>query len=99
VVVRIWQYEVVAGREDEFVRVYASDGPWAQLFARSEGFLGTELFQSLTRPGTFVTVDRFTSADDFGWVLEQHSASYSELDRAAEALTLNEQEIATADRP
>ena len=97
--VRIWQYEVVAGREDEFARVYAGDGPWARLFARSEGFLGTELFQSLTTPGRFVTVDRFTSADDFRWVLEQHGASYAELDRAAAALTLNEEEIATANQP
>jgi heme-degrading monooxygenase HmoA len=99
VFVRIWQYEVVTGREDEFARVYAGDAPWAQLFARSGGFLGTELFRSLTRPGTFVTVDRFTSADDFRWLLDQHGASYAELDRAAAPLTLNEQEIATADQP
>jgi heme-degrading monooxygenase HmoA len=97
--VRVWEYEVVAGREDEFARVYASDGPWARLFARSEGFLGTELFKSVTTAGTFVTVDRFTTADAFRWVLEQHRSSYAELDRAAAALTHSEQEIATTDQP
>ena len=96
---RVWQYEVVEGREAEFERVYAGDGAWARLFARSEGFLGTELFRSLSEPRGYLTVDRFTSADAFRRLLEQYAASYAELDRQAEALTLSEQEIATGIQP
>ena len=92
---RVWQYEVVAGREAEFERVYAGDGAWARLFAHSEGFLGTELFRSLGRPRGYLTVDRFTSEDAFRRLLEQQAGSYAELDRQSEVLTQSEQEIAT----
>jgi heme-degrading monooxygenase HmoA len=96
---RVWQYEVVGGREAEFERVYAADGAWARLFARSEGFLGTELFRSLSGPGGYLTVDRFTSADAFQRFLEQHASSYAALDRQSQALTVSEQEIATGRHP
>ena len=92
---RVWQYEVVAGREAEFERAYADDGAWARLFAHSEGFLGTELFRSLSRPCDYLTVDRFTSEDAFRRLLEQQAGSYAELDRQSEVLTQSEQEIAT----
>lgn len=94
--VRVWQYEVQVGREGEFVRIYAGDGPWANLFTRSQGFLGTELFRSVAAPRTFLTVDRFAREEDFRWILEQHGERYAELDDGAAALTLSEQEIATA---
>ncbi|MGA8047770.1 MAG: antibiotic biosynthesis monooxygenase [Dermatophilaceae bacterium] len=96
---RVWQYEVRAGREAEFERVYADDGPWAHLFARSDGFLGTELFRSVAGPRTFLTVDRFARVEDFTWVLAQHGDSYAELDDMAATLTSSEQEIATVTRP
>lgn len=92
---RVWQYEVAEGRETEFERVYAADGAWAQLFEGSEGFLGTELFRSLSHPRGYLTVDRFTSAEAFRMFLAHHAAAYAELDRQAEALTVSEQEIAS----
>jgi heme-degrading monooxygenase HmoA len=96
---RVWQFEVVGGREAEFEQVYAADGAWARLFARSEGFLGTELFQSLSEPARFLTVDRFTSAEDFERLLEKHASSYAALDAQSQALTVSEQEIATGIQP
>lgn len=97
--VRVWQYQVQVGREAEFASVYADDGPWAQLFARSDGFLGTELFRSVADPRTFLTVDRFTREEDFSRLLEQHGDGYAELDEAAALLTVSEQEIATVTQP
>lgn len=96
---RVWQYEVVEGRESEFERVYAGDGAWARLFEGSEGFLGTELFRSLSDPRGYLTVDWFTSADAFRTFLAQHATAYAELDRQAEALTVSEQEIASGLQP
>ena len=96
---RVWQYEVVEGREADFERVYAGDGAWARLFACSEGFLGTELFRSLGEPRGYLTVDRFTSEAAFRSLLEQHAASYAELDRQSEALTVSEKGIATGTEP
>ena len=92
---RVWQYEVVVGREPEFERVYASDGALARLFAGSDGFIGTELFRSLSEPRGYLTVDRFTSAEVFRRFLDEHAAAYSELDRQTEALTVSEQEISS----
>lgn len=99
VFMRVWQYEVVEGRDAEFERVYAGDGAWARLFAASEGFLGTELFRSLSEPRGYLTVDRFTTAAAFRTFLEQHAASYAELDAQAEALTVSDREIATGQQP
>ncbi len=96
---RVWQYEVVEGREPEFERVYAADGSWAHLFEGSEGFLGTELFRSVSHPRGYLTVDRFTSAEAFRTFLAHHAAVYAALDRQAQALTVSEQEIASGVRP
>lgn len=97
--VRVWEYDVAEGREAEFDRVYSSDGAWAQLFARSEGFLGTELFRSRGEARRYLTVDRFTTQDAFRRFMDQHEASYAELDRQCEALTVSEREVATAGEP
>jgi hypothetical protein len=48
--VRVWEYEVVAGRAAEFERLYGSAGAWAQPFARSAGHLSTELYRGSTSP-------------------------------------------------
>jgi heme-degrading monooxygenase HmoA len=47
--VRIWEYDVPPAAADRFVAAYAAGGEWAQLFARADGFLGTELFRSAER--------------------------------------------------
>ena len=96
---RIWQYEVAEGREPEFERLYAGDGAWARLFEDSEGFLGTELFRSLSHPRGYLTVDRFTSAEAFRTFLAHHASAYAELDREAEAMKVSEQEIASGAQP
>jgi heme-degrading monooxygenase HmoA len=93
---RVWQYDVAEGREAEFERMYAGDGPWARLFAHSDGFLGTELFRNVDAPRQYVTVDRFTSVEAWTRFSELYAAEYSELDRRGEGLTVSEREIATA---
>src|SRR3954447_25832150 len=45
--VRVWEYDVLPERAEEFERVSRGDGPWAALFARADGFAGTELFRSV----------------------------------------------------
>lgn len=99
VFVRVWQYVVVEGREAEFQQMYAEDGAWAQLFACSDGFLGTELFRSVGNPRGYLTLDRFESEDAFRRFLEEHAASYAGLDRQTEGLTVSEREIVTGVRP
>ena len=82
---------------DDFERVYGADGAWARLFASSSGFEGTELFASLSRPGRYLTIDRFT--DEAAWTRFQaeHWDAYRRLDAETEALTVEERELVGPD--
>jgi heme-degrading monooxygenase HmoA len=91
--VRVWEYEVVAGREAEFEQLYGSAGAWAQLFARSAGHLSTELYRGVDRPGRYLTVDRFSGADSWQQFLTEHGGDYAELDSRCAELTTSEVEI------
>jgi hypothetical protein len=91
--VRVWEYEVVPGREAEFERLYGPAGAWARLFARSAGHVSTELYRAVDRPARYLTVDLF--ADDGSWrrFLDEHGAGYAELDSRCAALTVSQAEI------
>jgi heme-degrading monooxygenase HmoA len=91
--VRVWEYEVVPGREAEFEQLYGSAGAWAQLFARSTGHLGTELYRGVERPGRYLTVDRFSDSESWRRFRTEHSTDYAELDLRCAALTGSQVEI------
>jgi heme-degrading monooxygenase HmoA len=91
--VRVWQYEVVPGREAEFERVYSSAGDWARLFARSKGFRGTRLYHDVETPAAYLTVDLFEHRDAWARFLEAHRDAYEDLDRRCSALTVSQNEL------
>jgi hypothetical protein len=91
--VRVWEYEVVPGREVEFEQLYGSDGAWAQLFARSAGHLSTELYRGVDLPARYLTVDRFSDADSWQRFLSEHGKDYAELDSRCAKLTTSQVEI------
>jgi quinol monooxygenase YgiN len=81
VIAAIWQFRVRPGREAEFERHYGPDGTWAQLFARGEGYHGTELWRDPDERGRYLLSDawadrasyesfvtRRTAADPYGAV-------------------------------
>ena len=43
----VWEFQVKAECEAEFVAAYGPDGEWARLFRRSPEFLGIELLGSV----------------------------------------------------
>jgi len=92
--VRVWEYDVPEGSRHEFERVYGAGGDWAQLFASSSGYAGTELFVSLSSPGRYVTVDRFR--DDAAWeaFLAKQWDAYVRLDARTAGLTAEERVLA-----
>ena len=94
---RVWQYDVVAGCEADFERIYGSDGEWARLFANSDGFVGTELLTRLGEPRGYLTVDRFLSASAWDRFLAENRHQYDALDRQAAGLTRTEQELAAVE--
>jgi len=87
----IWRYEVLEEARAAFEATYAPTGAWAQLFARGEGFRGTELFRA--EDGSYLTLDIWRSHADFEAFLAAHRDEYEALDRSTESWTSAEHRI------
>ena len=87
----IWRYEVLDEAREAFEATYAPTGAWAQLFARAEGFRGTELFKA--EDGSYLTLDIWNARADFDSFLAAHKAEYEALDRSTECWTSAEHRI------
>jgi heme-degrading monooxygenase HmoA len=61
----VWEFVVRPEKATAFVAAYQSDGAWAKLFAQADGYIGTELLHSTDQAATFVTIDRWKTADAF----------------------------------
>ena len=85
--VLLWEFRVIDGAEAAFEAAYGPEGDWARLFARAEGYLGTELWRDAATPGRYLTVDRWTSAAAHDRFLERHAAEYAALDARCQAWT------------
>jgi heme-degrading monooxygenase HmoA len=93
----VWEFVVGPEKVGAFVAAYKSDGAWAKLFAKADGYIGTELLRS-TDSGqgtTFVTIDRWKTAEDFTRFLEDFGTEYRVLDTQLEGLTLRERKLGT----
>ena len=86
----IWRFHVRVERESEFVDLYNSEGAWAQLFRKSPGYLGTELFKACDVPLTYLTVDYWSSEVVYRQFKSRHASDYAALDEIGEALTSDE---------
>jgi heme-degrading monooxygenase HmoA len=87
----VWRYEVLEEARAAFEATYAPTGAWAQLFARGEGYRGTELFRA--EDGSYLTLDIWRSRADFDAFLDAHRADYEALDRSTESWTAAEHRI------
>ena len=95
--IRVWEYDVPETAVEDFERVYGADGAWARLFACSDGFEETELFASLSKPGRYLTVDRFRDEASWRRFQVEHREAYLALDAESERLTAAERELAGPD--
>ena len=89
----IWEFAVREEYVQRFISSYESDGEWASLFGRAEGFLGTELLRSSDDANVFLTVDRWESAACFEIFQERFGAEYKKLDALFEPYTSSEKKI------
>jgi heme-degrading monooxygenase HmoA len=87
----VWRFEVRDAERDAFEEAYGPGGAWARLFARADGYRGTELFRA--DDGTYLTLDIWRSRHDFDAFLAGHRHAYEALDRETEALTRCEHRI------
>ena len=89
----IWRFQVQPDRVAEFESRYGPAGDWARLFARSDGYRGTELLQDQSDPLVYFTVDWWESEAAFSSLRERHGQAYGELDASCESLTLGETRV------
>src|SRR6185437_9522412 len=87
----IWRYEVKEEARAAFEATYGPTGAWAQLFARADGFRGTELLRA--DDGSYLTLDVWAAQADFDAFMAAHGADYDALDRSTEGWTLSEHRI------
>ena len=89
----VWRFTAKAERIAEFEKHYGPQGTWAQLFARAGGYYGTELLREEGVPHSYLLWDMWDSLGDFDRFKKEHSEDYAALDRACEALTVQETKI------
>jgi heme-degrading monooxygenase HmoA len=89
----VWQFVVLAGHEHEFEEAYGPHGAWAELFAKSSGFRGTELLRDASASGRYLTIDRWETAEAFEEFRGSHGGAYQALDARCSAWTESEVRI------
>jgi heme-degrading monooxygenase HmoA len=91
--VRVWRYRVADHARAAFERAYGSDGDWARLFARGEGYLGTQLLRDAHDGAAWMTLDRWRDAAAWQAFRARFAAEYDALDRACATLTEDERDL------
>jgi heme-degrading monooxygenase HmoA len=89
----VWQFEIAEDKIAAFEAAYGADGSWAKLFSSSPDYRGTELLRDAYVPGSYLTIDRWTSEDAFRAFRKEHDADYETIDRSCDALTSKETRI------
>jgi quinol monooxygenase YgiN len=89
----IWVYRVVEAHCAAFVDAYSADGAWAQLFRRSDDYIGTELLNDRRDPLRFITIDQWKSHGAFHQFKQRYQAEYDALDSACAEFTESEELI------
>jgi heme-degrading monooxygenase HmoA len=86
----VWQFEITEEKTAAFEAAYSPQGAWAQLFATSPEYRGTELLRDAYIPGNYLTIDRWASEEAFRAFRKVHDREYEALDRACDELTSRE---------
>jgi heme-degrading monooxygenase HmoA len=89
----VWQFEIAEEKIAGFEAAYGPAGAWAELFGTSPKYLGTELLHDAYVPGSYLTIDRWVSEEDFRAFRKDHDPEYEALDRACDPLTSRETRI------
>lgn len=86
----IWEFAVEESHRAAFERAYAPGGPWARLFAESDGFLETRLLRAKESPGVYQTIDRWASREAYAAFKLEFAERYEALDEKVGDLSRRE---------
>ncbi|HSS68299.1 MAG TPA: hypothetical protein VLK34_07080 [Nocardioidaceae bacterium] len=98
--IRLWRYRVPIEHRGQFEAAYGPDGPWIDLFARADGYLGTELYQPVGGAAdatNWITGDQWADRRDWEHFLATWQTDYDALDRQLEGIALDETELFAGD--
>lgn len=89
----VWRFEIAEEKMAGFEAAYGPEGAWSKLFRTSPDYKGTELLRDAYVPGSYLTIDRWTSEEAFRAFRKQHDGEYEKLDRQCDALTGRETRV------
>ncbi|QQS36709.1 MAG: antibiotic biosynthesis monooxygenase [Ignavibacteriales bacterium] len=89
----LWKFSVLAGKQNEFEKLYGADGEWVELFKKHPGYISTQLLKSTESEFTYVTIDRWKSKEDMEDFKLKFKNEFEALDKKGELLTDNEKFI------
>ena len=89
----IWEFVVSETTMNRLGAAYGAEGDWAELFRRSDGYLGTELLRSSYDSHLFLTIDRWQSPPAFKEFCEEFAEVYQILDKSLEGLSSSEKKV------
>ena len=89
----VWQFQIAEEKIADFEAAYGPEGAWARLFRSSPSYLGTELLRDAYIPGSYLTIDRWASEEDYRAFRREHDGEYEALDRGCDALTERETRV------
>ena len=69
----VWQFDVHAGKSDEFERLYGANGEWTKLSRRSRSFLGSSFLKDIAHVDRYLVVEYWSEMV----VYEKHLAAFS----------------------
>jgi hypothetical protein len=84
----LWKFRAAPDRRADFEAAYGPEGDWARLFRTDPAHLGTTLMRG--SDGTYLTLDRWSSAETARAFRERHAEAYARLDARCEELTEEE---------
>jgi heme-degrading monooxygenase HmoA len=93
----VYEYQVDPADVAGFAETYGPDGQWARFFRRAAGYLGTELLRDATRPGRYLVIDRWVSAEAAAEFLAEREEEYQRRSRDTAQLYLREVRLGAFD--
>jgi heme-degrading monooxygenase HmoA len=93
----VYEYLVDPAHVAWFQETYGPDGQWARFFRSGAGYLGTELFRDSTKPGRYLVIDRWVSAEAAARFLAEGGQEYQRHSRDSAHLYLREVRLGAFD--
>jgi heme-degrading monooxygenase HmoA len=93
----VYEYEVDPARITWFEETYGPNGEWAGFFRDGAGYLGSELLRDSMRPGRYLVIDRWASAEDAARFLADRAEEYERRSRDTAHLYLHEVRLGAFD--